>query len=96
MASLSTTGEFQMPKVTAKLTAEQAREMFPWIVGQAHIVSAERFGDHAAIVNMGRGAHAVIVNGRWEGCSPTRKYALANVARHLELVAKHLSGSVRC
>lgn len=84
-----------MPKVTAKLNAEQAREMFPWIVGQQHIVSAEQFGDHAVIVNMGRGAHAVIINGKWEGCSPTRKYALANVARHLEIVAKYLNPSTR-
>lgn len=83
-------------KITAKLTADEARAAFPWIVGQDHIASAERYGDHAAIVNMGKGAHAVIINGKWEGCSPTRKYALANVKRHLEIVAKHLSGSVRC
>jgi hypothetical protein len=84
-----------MPKVTAKLTAEQARAAFPWIVGLSSIVSAERFGDHAVIVNMGKGAHAVLINGKWEGCCPTRKYALAKVARHLEIVANCLSGSVR-
>lgn len=83
-------------KATAKLTADEARAAFPWIVGQSSIVSAERFGDHAAIVNMGRAAHAVIVNDKWEGCCPTRKYALAHVARHLEIVAKYLSGTVRC
>ncbi len=82
-------------KPTKILTADETRAMFPWIVGQQHIAGAQCFGDHAAIVNMGRGAHAVIVNGKWEGCSPTFAYARKNVARHLEIVAKHLSGSVR-
>jgi hypothetical protein len=84
-----------MPKVTAKLDAAQARAAFPWIVGQSHIVSAERYGGHCAIVNMGRGAHAVIVNGNWLGCCPTRAYALKRVAQELEIVAKYLSGAVR-
>lgn len=83
-------------KITAKLTADEARAAFPWIVGQTHIMGAKRYGDHAAIVNMGKGAHAVIINGKWEGCSPTAKYAEANVKRRLEIVAKHLSGTVRC
>lgn len=85
-----------MAKVTKKLTAEQAREMFPWVVGQSHIVGADIFGDHAVILNMGRGAHAVIVNGKWEGCCPTRAYAMKRVDGELAIVAKHLSGSVRC
>lgn len=85
-----------MATITKKLTADEARAMFPWIVGQSHIVSAQLFGDHAAIVNMGRGAHAVIINGKWEGCSPTAKYARANVDRHLAVVAKHLSAETRC
>ncbi len=84
-----------MPKVTAKLTADQARAMFPWIVGQSHIVSAEQFGDHAAVVNMGRGAHAVIVNGKWVGHCPTRAYALKRVEGELALVAKYLNPSTR-
>lgn len=85
-----------MAKVTAKLDATQAQAKFPWIVGQAHIVGADLFGDHAAIVNMGRGAHAVIINGKWEGCSPTRAYAMKRVDGELAIVAKHLSGTVRC
>lgn len=84
-----------MLKVTAKLTAEQAREMFPWVRRQRHIVSAEQFGAHAAIINMGRGVHAVIVNGCWEGYCQTREDALSVVAWRLEIAARHLSNTVR-
>jgi hypothetical protein len=55
-----------MLKVTAKLNAAEARNAYPWIVGQSHIVGAEQYG-----------AHAVIINGKWVGCCPTRGYALA-------------------
>lgn len=85
-----------MAKVTAKLDTVQARAAFPNIKGLDHVVSAERFGDHLAIVNMGRGAHAVILNGNWEGCCPSRKFAMALVDKLAAVVAKHLSASVRC
>lgn len=85
-----------MAKVTSKLTAEQARDKFPNVVGASHIVGAECFGDHVAILDMGRGAKAVMVNGKWEACCPSRKFAMAQVEHHLAMVAKHLSPSVRC
>ena len=84
-----------MAKVTARLTATEAREAFPNIKGLDQIVSAERFGDHLAIVNMGRGAHAVMLNGNWEGCCPSRKFAMALVDKLADVVARHLSGTVR-
>lgn len=84
-----------MAKVTKVLTADEARAAFPWIVGLAHITGAEHFGDHATIVGMGRGAHAIIINGKWEGCCPTRKYAMKRVDQELAIVAKHLSPFTR-
>ena len=84
-----------MSKPTAKLTAEQARDKFPKIVPAHAVASAELFGDHVAIVSMGRGAHVVMFNGNWSGCCPTRKHALRLADQFVAEVTRRLSGSVR-
>ena len=86
----------EMAKVTAKLNADQAREKFPNVKGQAHIQGAKLFGDHVALLDMGRGAKAVIVNGNWNCCCPSEKFAMVQIEAQLRIVAKHLSGTVRC
>lgn len=44
-----------MAKVTAKLDAAQAQAKFPDVKGLAHIRGAKLFGDHVALLDMGRG-----------------------------------------
>ena len=85
-----------MAKVTAKLNAEQARAKFPSVKGQSSIAGAKMFGDHVALLDMGRGAKAVIVNGNWVCCCPSEKFAMVQVERALAVNARHLSGEVRC
>lgn len=85
-----------MAKITARLNAEQARDKFPDVVGAGYIQGAELFGDHVAILDMGRGAKAVMVNGKWEACCPSRKFAMLQVETQLRIVARHLSGEIRC
>lgn len=85
-----------MAKVTARLNADEARAKFPNAKGQAHIAGAKLFGDHVALLDMGRGAKAVIVNGNWDCCCPSEKFAMIQVEVALRVVARHLDGSVRC
>jgi hypothetical protein len=83
-----------MAKVTAKLNAAQATEKFSNIKGT--IMGAKLFGDHVALLDMGRGAKAVIINGNMDCCCPNATMAMVQVERALRIVAKHLSGTVRC
>lgn len=84
-----------MAKVTAKLDAAQAQAKFPDVKGLAYIRGAKLFGDHVALLDMGRGAKAVMVNGKWDCCCPSEKFAMVQVETALRIVAKHLSGTVR-
>lgn len=59
-----------------KLDGNQARARFPFVVGP--VLGAEIY-ELGAIVLQGRGAWAVIVDDKYEGCCPNRQYALARI-----------------